>query len=249
MKYIKPVGSEEQEFCRHICDLIVSSEKNNRPKFSSFLTEREQQLALYEANSLETECMFWGGYTDASRKIFAVNIKDTDDFPLKALTFSFRQSDKLTHRDFLGAIMSLGLKRSSVGDIKVSEDKAVVFILENVSFPLLTEIRKVGNVGISIFEGIKGDLPRQEYENISLIVSSERIDAIVSAVCGKSREKALSMIKSGFVVLNGIQVDSPSKKVEIDDIFSVKGYGKYILSNIGGVTKKGKDYIEIKKYK
>ncbi len=249
MKPIQPVNSEEKIFCRHIGDLILSSQKQFCVKFSGFLTEREQQLALTEANSMGIKCSFFGGYTAASRKIFATIEASDEDFPLTAITFFFRKQDNLTHRNFLGALMSLGINRNLIGDIKVGRGEAIIFVSSTAAALILNEVKKIGSIGVKATEGICTELPKQEFEILNLTVSSLRIDAVVSAVCGISREKSSSLIRSGAVFVSGVQAGSSSEIIDIDEVFSVKGYGKYFLSEIGSLTKKGKVHIKIKKYK
>lgn len=249
MKHIQPVNSEEKDFCRHIDDLISSSQKHFCVKFSGFLTEREQKLALSEANSMENKCSFFGGYTAASRKIFATIEASDEEFPLTAITFFFRKQDNLTHRNFLGALMSLGINRNLIGDIKVGHGEAIIFVSSTAAALILDELKKIGNIGVKAKEGICAELPQQEFDILSLIVSSLRIDTVVSAVCSISREKSSQLVHSGSVVINDIQIGNSSEIIDIDEIFSIKGYGKYVLSEIGSLTKKGKIHIKIKKYK
>ena len=246
MKSFAPVNAEEREFYRHISDLTA---KNSfYPRFTAFLTEREQQLAQTAAASAGADCTFWGGHDAAVRRMFSCPASAPEVFPLEAVTFFFREKDKLTHRDFLGSLMSLGIKRDQIGDISVREGAAVIFVSKTV-LPLLGEIEKVGRVGVRQETGICTDLPRQEYEEKSVICASNRIDALIAAVCGLSREKAANLVRSGAVVIGGVQCISPSENVDEGDAFSVKGYGKFILDSMGNPTKKGKNHILIKKYK
>ena len=249
MRAVKPVNADENNFCRHIEDLIRSSQKHFCVKYSGFLTEREQQLAQAAADSMGSVCSFCGGYPDAERKIFAASEADDEDFPLTAVTFFFRKQDNLTHRNFLGTLMSLGINRDLIGDIKVGQGEAVIFVSSAAASLVLNEVTKIGKVGVKAEEGIHAEIPKQEYDILPQTVSSLRADAVVSAVCGVSREKSSSLIRSGAVVLSGVQIDSVSENIEIGEVFSIKGYGKYILSEIGNTTKKGKVHITIKKYK
>lgn len=254
MRYIQPINSEEREFCRHIADLLSIGSKTDIPKFSGFLTEREQLLAKVQSDIAKTECFFWGGHGEAVRRMFCSQKADPEDFPLEAVTFfcrsSYARSDKdmLSHRDFLGALMSLGIKRDQIGDIAAAEEGAVVFASQNVLPLILGEISKVGRIGVRSERGIKISLPQQKFEEISLTVSSLRIDALISGVCSLSRDKAASLIKSGGSVVNGIEISSSSANLEEGDVFSVKGYGKFVFSDLGCLTKKGKTRITIKKY-
>ena len=246
MKSFAPVNSEEKEFCRHISDL--TAKLSFYPRFTAFLTEREQQLAKFTAESAGAGYSFWGGHEAAVRRMFASSAAQPDDFPLEAITFFFREKDKLTHRDFLGSLMSLGIKRDQIGDISVADGAAVVFVSKTV-IPLLGEIEKVGRVGVRQQLGICVEIPKQEFDEISVICASNRIDAVISAVCGLSREKAAAIVKSGAAIINGVQCVSVSENVEPGDAFSVKGYGKFIFDSVGSPTKKGKNHIAIKKYK
>ena len=249
MRAIKPVNADESNFCRHIEDLILSSQKHFCVKYSGFLTEREQQLAQVTADSMGCVCSFYGGYADASRKIFAAAGSADEEFPLSAVTFFFRKQDSLTHRNFLGTLMSLGINRNLIGDIKVGQGEAIIFVSSAAASLVLNEVTKIGKVGVKSEEGIHAEIPVQEYDVLSHTVSSLRADAVVAAVCGVSRERSSSLIRSGAVVLSGVQLDSVSENIEIGEVFSIKGYGKYILSEMGNTTKKGKVHIIIKKYK
>ncbi|MBD5081211.1 MAG: RNA-binding protein, partial [Ruminococcaceae bacterium] len=191
----------------------------------------------------------YGGYADASRKIFAAAEVVDEDFPLRAVTFFFRKQDNLTHRNFLGTLMSLGINRDLIGDIRVGQGEAIIFVSSAAASLVLNEVAKIGKVGVRAEEGIHAEIPAQEYDVLPQTVSSLRADAVVSAVCGVSREKSSSLIRSGSVVLSGVQLDSVSDNIEVGEVFSIKGYGKYILSDIGNTTKKGKVHITIKKYK
>ena len=246
MKNYFPINSEEKEFCRYISDL--TSKQSFYPRFTAFLTDREQQLAKFTAESSGADYSFWGGHEAAVRRMFSSPAEQSENFPLEAVTFFFREKDKLTHRDFLGSLMSLGIKRDQIGDILVAEGASVVFASKTVIL-LLGEIEKVGRVGVRQQEGICIDLPQQEFDEINVICASNRIDAVISAVCGLSREKSAALVKSGAAVINGVQCSSVSENIDEGDIFSVKGYGKFIFDNVGNPTKKGKNHIVIKKYK
>lgn len=243
-----PVNEEETKFCRHIRDITLLGEKTFSPRFSGFLTEREQNLAAYTAFSLGVECGFWGGYEGAVRRMFSAPSDDRENYPFKAVTFFYRPQDKLVHRDFLGAIMSLGIKRDCVGDIVTAEGEAAVFVVENVLSLISTEIRKIGRVGVKQEPGLKIPIPEQKFEEISSVITSDRIDVLVAAACKISREKAASLIRSGAVTSGGIAVSSVSLNIAAGEVFSVKGYGKFIFSHFGDVTKKGKNHALIKKY-
>lgn len=244
MDALFPVNAEEERFCRHIADLV-----NAYMRFTGFLTEREQFLAKFTAEKLNSDFALWGGYEDAQRKMFVPHNLDRLDFPISAVTFTFRKSDMLSHRDFLGALMSLGIKRDQIGDILVSEGKASVFSSNTVSGLILNEVVKVGRIGVkSSYETSPLNF-KAKFEERKETVSSLRTDALTAAFCCVSREKAANLVKSGAVSVNGIRCEQPSKIINDGDKLTIKGFGKFIFVGAGNLTKKGRLHISFKKYK
>lgn len=247
-KIYQPTRSEETEFCRHIRDLALLGEKTFTPRFSVFLTEREQRLAEQTAYQAGVDCGFGEDTRGFTKNVFRTYCGNRK-LPLGGGDIFFRPQDKLTHRDFLGALMSLGLKRDRIGDILVTEGAAAVFASENAVPIISSEIEKIGRVGVKQESGLKIAIPEQEFDEILAVIASNRIDVLVSAACGISREKASALIKSGAVVSNGMEISSASKNIDEGEVFSVKGYGKFVFDSMGFETKKGKNHAIIKKYK
>ncbi|MBD5129854.1 MAG: RNA-binding protein, partial [Ruminococcaceae bacterium] len=127
------LSNEEERFLfAHISDLAELSQRTGVPRFSRFLNEREAIVAGHSAAQTGAVPIFYGGYDGAARTVcgflrgtYAEDMPADELFPVRAVTFSFRGSDKLSHRDFLGAVLSVGLQRNVVGDILVAEDHAV----------------------------------------------------------------------------------------------------------------------------
>lgn len=159
-------------------------------------------------------------------------------------------AEALSHRDYLGAIMNLGIERSMIGDILIKEDGAYVFVLKRMT-PYLTEnlttIRHT-TVQAELCEELKEPLS-PEFEEISGTVSSLRLDSIV-ALCGRlSRTKAAQYIEGEKVFLNGQLMLSPSRTVKEGEILSIRGIGKFLFSQAGGQTKKGRTSVTFLRYK
>lgn len=251
--FIAPI-EEEKIFIARITDMIKIAQNRNTAKFSSFLNEREAILATNCLNrEMCREFMFYGGYDDATRNmlgIFPDYITEyQSSFPIQAITFTYKKEYNLSHRDFLGALMSLQIKRDVIGDILVGEGRTVVFVNDSIAPLILEEISKIGRIGVNVEHGINCDLPvNHRYEEIDGTVSSLRLDSVVSIATRLSRDKASSLVKSSGVNLNYIDCYDCSKSLIEGDVFSIKGYGKYRLSEIGGNTKKGRVHISIKKY-
>lgn len=252
-EYYSKLPEDDRILVSHIIDMINICEKSYQPKFSYFLDERQSILAESVLNSYKYDYFkFYGGYENSSRKILGIFPQFWDDecnFPISALTFKYRESDKITHRDFLGVFMSKQIKRNMIGDIVVGNGKTVAFVHETVKSLLMYDITKIGSVGVKISEEDCSDLiVEQSFSEKNGTVSSLRLDSIVSLATGISREKSANLIKSGNVTVMYNVIESSSYQINEGNVFSVRGYGKFVLSSLNGKTKKDRLHITIKKY-
>lgn len=251
--YYSSLPEEDRLLVSHLLDMIEICEKSYQPRFSYFLNEHEAMLA--ESVMIEQKCeayKLYGGFEDASRKILGVfppYWEDTESFPISALVLKYRDADKLSHRDFLGAFMSKQIKRNVIGDIIIESGRATVFVHDSVKDALMFEISKIGSVGVKITEEKDPVLNiSNNFIEKSGTVSSPRLDSIVSMAAGISRERAAMLIKGGNVsVMYSVEV-SASRQLSEGDIFSVRGFGKFILNSVNGKTKKDRLHITLKKY-
>lgn len=245
-------------------DLIKQCSKTYSPAYSMFLDERQCMISETVLRKYgDIQYNFWGGYENAQRKILCVyNQYDcdylndyysdnlTEEIPIKCLTFTYRKADVLTHRDFLGSLMGMRLKRETIGDIVVSEGKTQLFATETASKLICSSVAKIGKTGVKICDDKPFDIPVvQQFDTISGTVASLRADSVVSLALRMSREKTSQIIKNTGVQMNFFPVFSASYEMKCEDVFSVKGYGKFILSEISGISKKGRIHITVKKYK
>lgn len=232
-----------------IDDAISLSITRQKPYFIAFMSERKQAAALSYLRQLRCEdYLFYGGYEDSERKMLGIfyDEKDIKKFPVSAVEFKFRPCDKLSHRDFLGALMALGIERETVGDILIEDGRCVVFVKTEIKDYIASQISKIGNVGVIVKEADLELLPQgRGREEKFFTVSSLRLDNIVSAVCGCSREKTRSVILSGEVCVNYLQKQDVSYNLKPGDVFSVRGFGKFIFNNMLGLTKKGRLKISV----
>ncbi len=245
---------DENLFAARLQDIFETVEQRCIPKFTSYLDERQVFLAQeYLKHRHKENWMLWGGYDHAQRQMLGVfpDYLEPEEaaFPIAALTFRFRKEDTLSHRDFLGSLMALQIKREAVGDILVSEGNCILFVTDKVEPLICSEITKIGRTGVKIEKGITASLSREEqFREISGTVASLRLDCVVSLMTGKSREKACELIRAGLVSLNHRETESNSAAVETGDILSVRGFGKAKLSEQLRETKKGRIYITLLKY-
>ena len=248
---------DERFLSAHISDLAALSRKTGVPRFSRFLNEREMIIAQNAARAQGADPVFYGGYEDAARTVcgffmgtYAEDMPYEDKlglFPIQAVTFSFRSCDKLTHRDFLGAILNTGLERSVLGDISVAEDHAVAFCLETAE-TLISGLTKIGKTGIKSERGITKEIPRAKFETLDRTVSSLRLDRLVGACANISGDRSATLIKSGQVSADFSVCLNVSSIVKENAVISIRGYGRFRLAKIAGETKKGRIRVIIEKY-
>ena len=173
------------------------------------------------------------------------------DIPVASLRVRGSGFRSLGHRDFMGAILSLGVDRAVVGDIAVlGEDEALVFATERIAPFLESELTRVGRDAVSCVR-VDTDptfaVPRR-FEEIPVTVASPRLDGIVKALTNQSREDAAAMVRQGLVELNYREMTEVSKETAEGDIVSIRGYGKYIIGPTGGATRSGRLRIVCRKY-
>ena len=250
----------KESFIARLEDMCRLTVRRQQPVFSSFLNDREQ----YEAESFlssrsDVAAEFWGGNEACTRKILRVCgdgcfvPDDHSDFPVYGLTLTYRKADKPGHRDFLGSFMALGIKRETLGDIFVGEGATAVYCTRTARDMITDGVLTVGRVGVSVTDCITEDakafIHPPSFEEITVIVASERADCIVSGITGISREKSAALIRSGGLMLNYSECENISRNVSAGDVITLRGYGKFIVCGDAETTKKGRIKIELKKYK
>lgn len=223
-----------------------------RPFFLGFLDESGVAFCqdLLQAG---TSSLFWGGYPEAERKLLGLfpdyMEPDPSAFPLTPLTLFFRKEYSLSHRDFLGSFMALGVERDVVGDILVEEGRCVAFLREEMISYFCANLRKVGRVGVKLVPGAEEPLPvSKTFLELSGVVASQRLDAVVAFLCKLSRDKAARLIDSGLVLLNHREILSGSAHVSEGNVLSVRGHGKFVIDGFGPLTSKGRIVVKCKKY-
>ncbi len=229
----------------------LSYERQDYLKFSDFLDDFEAAtvLSVYKNRYFENFMLF-GGYENAERKILCVYSDDEPtDFPIRFLKMFFNNTEYLGHRNILGALMNLNIKRSMIGDICIFDDYAVVICKSVVADIICNELDSVGKSGVEIKEISLGEFNyTPKTASATYIVASDRLDAITASLCKLSRSDACDKISSGMVFVNGEIIKNTSKKINCGSKLSVRGYGKFILEDMSGRTQKDRIKLVVKKF-
>ena len=252
-------SKEDELFIKRVQDLAQISYNQNRYTFSHFLTLGEQTLIDSNAGLIaHVKYELFGGHESCERQIIRFGDLESlgyeEEFPIVVLCIEpliEKFSDELGHRDFLGALMNLGIKREVLGDIIVKGNRAYVFCLTEIAEYICKELTRIKHtsVKISILEdaGEITDLQRQ-LEDLEVLVSAPRFDAIVAAICRLSRGQAQELFRAKKVLLNNRVFENNSAVLKPNSVITVRGYGKYIYIGEGGKTRKDRIYVHLQKY-
>ena len=237
-------SAEDKLLLSRAYDAIDLYERRGVPRFLGFLNEREA-LFLRSNISHSREIGFFGGYPDAQRVMLGAGAGE-EDYPITAVEFVYKPEYELSHRDFLGALMALGIRREVVGDILTSQGRTVVFFADEIVPYILANLDKVGRVGVKAAFADTSSLPEGDRgEEYTLTLSSLRLDAFVAAVCRLSRDKAARLIRSDLVAVDHLVNNGVAFNLSEGSSVAVRGYGKYIIKAVLGSSKKGRLRIAV----
>lgn len=219
--------------------------------FSDFLGLSE--ISEISAMRFSVPVTLWGGYENAERCVACFGDReyfaDKSDYPIKCILIkpvNPKFADNLSHRDFLGSLMGLGIRREVLGDIIISENKGYLFCLETIADYIIENLTQVRHTTVEceLTENIPTNIIPQP-ENLEIIVSSERLDVIVSAIYKMSRSQVLPIFHTEKVFVNGIVKTSPSATLNAGDKVSVRGFGRFIYNGVLRHTKKDRLVISV----
>ncbi len=237
---------EEKLFLAKAYDNYCFYKKSGFSKCSSFLSPLEKSLA--ERAFKGENVYFYGGYHEAERTIMGFSEDNFSD--AVSLIESRGDFSNLTHRDFLGSLMGLGITRENIGDIIKKEEVSYIYVLSKMADYISENLTSVGRIFVANKILTPDEiLIEREFEEIKKSVASPRADAVVATVFNISRSDSQEAIKRGLVTLNYRILDSQDKKIIEGDVLSLRGKGKAEISSFGDLSKKGRQFILIKKYK
>ena len=242
---------DSENLISRVKDCVSLCFKSDVPRFLGFLSAAEAAEAELFLRKSGAKYSFFGGYGEAERRYLGVFPKwcESADFPIDCVTVSYPKAYSLTHRDFLGALMGLGISRESVGDILVSSGTAVAFLSKTITEYVLSEIKKVGSVGVKLSVGMPEVLPEVSKKiTVRDTVSSLRLDCVVAAMASVSRSAAQDMIADSRVSVNSFVCQKPVRTVAPGDNITVRGKGGFTVISSNGQSKKGKTILIYSKF-
>lgn len=260
---------ENKVFLKIIEDKFERFREYPTPMNSDFLTPEQQSMLR---GFLRTHCsegvFLFGGYEDAERKqvLFMPDYTGAQDefsvmdyyrqnpgeCPVAILDVRVPAAERgrLSHRDYLGALMGEGIRREKIGDIIVSENGAQILAARELTAYLSQNFRQAGRVSLDVKELPIFELKQLETrtKNEKFTISSPRIDNIISAVFGLSRKNAKEAVSAGKVFVDGVEMTKPDWMLKGGEKVVLRGRGKAVYQGEKGTTRKGKVIIETRTY-
>ena len=248
---------ENDELLRRAQDLAERCEKTASVTHTAFLTPAEQYaLSQWAHNAPDCNMVLHGGHPDCERKaaFFLPFYMDKEDFEPTEYICAMRAKagfGEPAHRDYMGAVLGLGIKREWLGDIWVSGDTATVFCLPSVERHLLDGLEKVGRYGVKTakLELDEVQAPERKVKHVTFSVKSLRFDSVCAGMFNLSRTAAADKIAAGDASLNYSQCLKLDALVREGDVISLRGCGKGTVGEQGGTSKKGRLFISAEIYK
>ncbi|MBE5957894.1 MAG: RNA-binding protein [Lachnospiraceae bacterium] len=250
------MNKEEKFLESRILELAQRCYQKNIYTYSDFLNLNEQNILNSFINKLPpVNFELTGGNVYAERKIVAFIPEFAgyeENLPIeiiKIAPLNFKFSDKLSHRDYLGAILNLGIDRAKIGDIIVKNDVAYVYAIEGIVSFITENLTRIKHTSVMCEVYPLSDIDTTpEMAEVRGTVQSVRLDSVISLAFGTSRSSIVGNIEEGRVFVNGKLITSNGYQVKEGDIVSVRGIGRCRYDENLGVTKKGRNLIKISKY-
>lgn len=246
---------EMEALLRRAEDLLLRCERSGNPTAGTFLSPAERAV-LEQHLKYRPGCrlVFYGGQPDSERSVpfFLPDWLESADFDpsesLRALKITAYYGTP-GHRDYLGALLARGVRREWVGDILIDGQTAWVFCLPSVAEEL-AGLEQVGRVSVKAEAVPVGAVPAPEKQRkaVSFTVHSPRLDAVLSETFRLSRTAAVRQISAGFANLNHLPCLKPDAPVHEGDVLSLKGRGKAEITEIGGMSRKGRIFMKAEIY-
>jgi len=254
----------DNETVKRFRDLSQRSYQNSQYTFTGFMglsdlsdfwaqtrLPKDNELALFPSGY-----KVYGGYENAERCMIRFGNEEElmyeERFPIVCIRIEPLQkkfADPLTHRDFLGALMNLGIERSEIGDILVKDACCYLFANENKAELICREITRVKHTTVlAKVSEVPQQVTEPEKVSGSLQVKSLRVDGIVAKLCQLPRSKTAELFGTGKVFVNGRMMENESHQVKEGDSITIRGYGRFTFVGTNHVTKKGNLNIIYERY-
>jgi RNA-binding protein YlmH len=248
---------EKEWTAKRMAELAERARTRGHCTFTEFLGQAElDAFQAARAGFAHVQVTLSGGAPGCQRQMARFCPEDTsgdgEEFPIACIRvtpLNIRFADTLTHRDILGALMSLGFERALIGDIAVRENESFLFAAAHIAQYVMDNLKEIKRTAVrcEIADTLpEGALYRLEREMVQ--AASPRLDAVIARAYKLSRDESQALFPRGFVAVNGRTCENDSHTLKEDDIVSVRGHGRFVYRGIECMSKKGKCNIAIDRY-
>lgn len=250
------MNKEELFLINRLKDLANIAYEKNIYTYSDFLNINELSILNQIKETLPPVTLsITGGNNYAERKIAVFSPEEIyyqETIPIAVLSIAPLNSkfaQPLTHRDFLGAILNLGIKRNKIGDIFVKENHAYIYCKEEISKYIIDNLFKIKRTTVSVQMSQNETLNvTPNFKEITGTISNIRLDSLIATAFQTARNSIINYIHEGKVFINGKLTTSNGAAVKAGDIISVRGKGRFVFEGVIKETKKGRNLIKINIY-
>ena len=253
--------NEQELLISRIHDKILAAERGYMITHTGFLSLSERSLAASVCRESGAKYAFWGGYADAERTALFILpdymeptepfVPEAEDEPLCLFTCrTSKGSRALSHRDYLGSLLALGVERSVIGDILVYENGADIIVMQSIADYLLANYEKAGSTPLKteILPISALTPPELKTQTVRESVASLRLDNMLTAIFPISRTEAATAIAKGLVFVNDTEAAKPDAHLKEGDKLVLRGHGKVYFREIAGNTRKGRIAVVFEKF-
>ena len=246
---------EDKLFLRRLEEAIKRTDTRGEISASDFWDTHRQSIAQERLKNAGVPYFFFGGFAEAERRrlvLYPDYLEPLESYAEIAaldLTGNFKYT-QVSHRDYLGALLSLGIKREKFGDILVREDGAYIFVAAEIASYVLNNLPKVKGVSLKAeeIELSAVIVPEGDKKELELTCASLRADVVAAQGFNLSRSQCAELLRAHKIQLNHCELTDGDTRVNEGDVLSVRGKGRVKIAEIGGNTKKGKIKIKFVKY-
>lgn len=249
--------SEERVLLGQVLDKMEHAQRRQEAAATCFLSPKEQRDAQALLNAAgHPRYAAVGGYDDAERRALVFlpdwmepEYLQSEDY-LAVLRCSWFKEDKLTHRDFLGSLMGMGVRRDTIGDILVGDGSCDILTIPTVADYLKDNLTSAGRVKlhVNVIDLSELQVPKQERKVLHDTVAALRLDSVLAVGFSISRSKASQLISSGRCAVNWQDTAKSDLTVREGDVISCRGLGKCKLTEVGGLSRKGRINVTVERY-
>ena len=251
--FLNSINCEDENLISNIYNKMQIAQKSNKIIFSNeFLPPAIWNQISVICEKYKMNLFTNGIFEDADRRMLSFSTYNEPlIYPINLLQISNKSKfSKVDHKDYLGAMMSLGIKREKLGDLIIKDGTCYAPVCTDISDYIISNLSKIKNSPCvaSQYDYILHDLPKREFQEKIVISTSFRLDGMVSAICNVSRNSSVELISAGKILVNYFHCLKKDKVIKNNDTLTIRGYGKFMVADIIGNTQKGRLKVVIKQY-